>query len=288
MSLRPLYLLLLVLATGCTRRLDPAAPHVELVYGTTAATLDETVTVLRRRLRAMEVTSRIEKRADSIVVMVGPDADLATIQRVLGRRARIEIVLVDDSAEAQAALAALPPPPGVRFETTWDWTGADAPKTLATTSPEALQPLMALVPKKWRLVSQRLDTVSGRPRYETLLVAPDSSFDNDSIASADEAFDDKNQPVVEVLFTPSAAPKLGELTTANVGRRMAIMLDGLVQVAPRIAGPIPEGRVQIQIPGDDPRQRRGVVRDIVAVLRVGALPAPIQLMSVDRRSGATR
>jgi hypothetical protein len=102
MPLRPMYLLLLALATGCTRRLDPGAPHVELVYRTTSAAIDGTVPVLRGRLRAMEVTSRIERRGNSIVVMVRSDADLAWIQRVLGRRARVEIALVDDSAGHQA------------------------------------------------------------------------------------------------------------------------------------------------------------------------------------------
>jgi preprotein translocase subunit SecD len=65
----------------------------------------------------------------------------------------------------------------------------------------------------------------------------------------------------------------GEITEQNVGKLLAIILDGNVNSAPRINERIPGGRAVItgQFSIED-------ARDLVIVLRAGALPAPVKIL----------
>jgi len=78
---------------------------------------------------------------------------------------------------------------------------------------------------------------------------------------------------VAIEFTATGARIFGELTEHNVGKRLAIVLDGNVYSAPRINERIPSGRAVItgHFTVDD-------ARDLAIVLRAGALPAPVVLL----------
>src|SRR5581483_11756644 len=54
-----------------------------------------------------------------------------------------------------------------------------------------------------------------------------------------------SEPYVSVDFNAAGARAFAELTEANVGRRLAIVLDGNVHSAPQIRERIPSGRAQI-------------------------------------------
>ena len=69
------------------------------------------------------------------------------------------------------------------------------------------------------------------------------------------------------------AKQFAELSTANVGRNMAIVLDGVVESAPVIREPITGGRGQIT-----GRFSFTEAQDLANVLRNGALPAPLKLL----------
>jgi len=78
----------------------------------------------------------------------------------------------------------------------------------------------------------------------------------------------------EVTFTLSteAAPRFGRFTEANIGRRMAIVLDHQVQTAPVIENRIEDaGRITGQFGQEE-------ARDLALVLRAGALPASIKYL----------
>src|SRR2546427_3486010 len=76
-----------------------------------------------------------------------------------------------------------------------------------------------------------------------------------------------------IEFTSAGTPIFGELTEQNVGKRLAVLLDGNVYSAPRINERIPSGRAVItgHFTVDD-------ARDLAIVLRAGALPAPVVLL----------
>src|SRR5256886_4970190 len=87
---------------------------------------------------------------------------------------------------------------------------------------------------------------------------------------------DPNSPgnwQVAIEFTATGARIFGEVTEANVGKHLAIVLDGDVYSAPRINERIPGGRAVItgQFTVDE-------ARHLAIVLRAGALPAPGPLL----------
>jgi preprotein translocase subunit SecD len=78
---------------------------------------------------------------------------------------------------------------------------------------------------------------------------------------------------VSIEFTATGTRIFGEVTEQNVGRRLAIILDGTLYSAPRINERIPGGRAVItgQFTVDE-------ARDLAIVLRAGALPAPVTIL----------
>jgi preprotein translocase subunit SecD len=78
---------------------------------------------------------------------------------------------------------------------------------------------------------------------------------------------------VEFVLDARGAKQFGQITTANVGRNLAIILDGVVESAPTIREPITGGRGQITGRFDFTE-----AQDLANVLRNGALPAPLKLI----------
>jgi preprotein translocase subunit SecD len=78
---------------------------------------------------------------------------------------------------------------------------------------------------------------------------------------------------VEFEFDARGGKQFGQVTSANVGRNLAIVLDGYVESAPTIREPITGGRGQITGRFDFTE-----AQDLANVLRNGALPAPLTLI----------
>jgi preprotein translocase subunit SecD len=83
-----------------------------------------------------------------------------------------------------------------------------------------------------------------------------------------------NQPVVVLHFDEKGSELFERLTTENVGRQIAIFLDGEVISAPVVQEPIAGGNATIT--GSFTPQEG---RDLVQNLNFGALPVPIELSS---------
>jgi preprotein translocase subunit SecD len=82
-----------------------------------------------------------------------------------------------------------------------------------------------------------------------------------------------NAPDVQFTLNPQGAEKFKRETGKNVGRRLAIVLDGNIHSAPQIRERIPSGRAQIT--GGFTIEE---ATDLAIVLRAGALPAPVQVL----------
>ena len=78
---------------------------------------------------------------------------------------------------------------------------------------------------------------------------------------------------VSIEFDATGTRVFGEATEQNVGRHLAIILDGNVYSAPRINERIPGGRAVIT--GTFTVEE---ARDLAIVLRAGALPAPVKIL----------
>lgn len=109
---------------------------------------------------------------------------------------------------------------------------------------------------------------------EPMLLEKDAVLTGEALTDAQMHFSQAefNEPVVSLKFNAQGAKKFAEITAANVGRRLAIVLDGKVQSAPNIREAIPSGEAVIS-----GRFTIEAAQDLALVLRVGALPAPMYI-----------
>lgn len=80
-------------------------------------------------------------------------------------------------------------------------------------------------------------------------------------------------PIVNMEMNSEGATEWARITGANVGKRLAIMLDGVVFTAPNIKGKIPGGRSQIEGSANLDEAKL-----LEIVLKAGALPAPVDVI----------
>lgn len=107
------------------------------------------------------------------------------------------------------------------------------------------------------------------------LIYTDSALGGESLVDAQPGFDQQTgRSIVSFKFNTSGAVKFGQITSANVGRRFAIVLDNQVITAPVIQTPITGGTGQIS--GNFTPQS---ANDLAVLLRAGSLPASLQVIS---------
>ena len=99
----------------------------------------------------------------------------------------------------------------------------------------------------------------------------------DSKASVDQA----GQPVVALEFNSEGAKKFADLTARNVGKQIAILLDGDVLTAPRVNEPITGGKAQITGSRDAKDAEH-----LAILLRSGSLPVKLEIVE-NRTVGPT-
>ncbi|MBJ3785570.1 protein translocase subunit SecD [Devosia sediminis] len=117
------------------------------------------------------------------------------------------------------------------------------------------------------------------------LLYEDVSIGGESLVDAQPAYDQQRGiPVVSFKFDTRGAITFGELTSANVGQRFAIVLDDEVITAPVIQQPITGGSGQIS-----GSFTTASANDLAVLLRAGALPASLNVIeerTVDASLGA--
>ncbi len=103
------------------------------------------------------------------------------------------------------------------------------------------------------------------------LVTKEAVLIGDLLQDARVTIGDFNEPAVSVTFDSKGAREFDQVTAANVGKRMAIVLDGKVYSAPTINERISGGRAVIS-----GTFTTNEANDLAVVLRAGALPAPLK------------
>ncbi|OFW20370.1 MAG: protein-export membrane protein SecD [Acidobacteria bacterium RIFCSPLOWO2_02_FULL_65_29] len=89
------------------------------------------------------------------------------------------------------------------------------------------------------------------------------------LRNARPSIDQNNRPAVSFTLNPEGGRKFGAVTSANIGRQLAIVLDGRVQSAPRIDGRITtDGQIFGSFTPEE-------VQNLSLILRTGALPADL-------------
>src|SRR3954469_16378752 len=177
--------------------------------------------------------------SDRILIQLPGVQDPERAKALIGKTALLEFKLVDEKADVQAAG-------------------------------------QGRVPEGDELIYQRrVDKQTKEERRQPYVVQKRALLTGAELTRADVGAD-PNAPgnwQVAIEFTPTGTKVFGDITEQNVGRHLAIILDGNLYSAPRINERIPGGRAVItgQFSVDD-------ARDLAIVLRAGALPAPVTIL----------
>jgi len=117
-------------------------------------------------------------------------------------------------------------------------------------------------------------TLPGADDGQTYRIQSRTTMTGDRLKDARMGFDDRTgQPVINFRLDSKGAKQFSDITRANIGRPFAIVLDGKVLSAPVINEHIGGGSGQIS--GHFTTQE---ANDLSALLRAGALPAPLTVI----------
>lgn len=200
--------------------------------------VQQSIEIIRRRIDETGVREpTIQRQGDDRVIVQLPGVDdPERVKSLIGKTAKLTFQMVDLENSVEEALGGRVPPGSQLL-----------PMLEGANSPTGQQAI---------LVKKRV-AVSG-----------------ENLVDAQPSFDGRdNQPVVSFRFDTLGAKKFGKVTTENVKRPFAIVLDGKVISAPVIQEPILGGTGQIS--GGFSVQD---TQDLALLLRAGALPAPLTIL----------
>jgi preprotein translocase subunit SecD len=202
--------------------------------------MDAATEVVRKRIDSLGTREPtiIRQGAQRIVVQVPGLKDPQALKDLLGQTAKLEFKLVDATASPTDVAQGIAPP-GSQIVPYAD------PKS------EGLAAIAV----------RRLGGIKG-----------------DNLTNAQQGYDQQtNEPIVSITFDQQGGAKFAKLTTENVGKPFAIILDGKVLSAPNINEPILGGSAQIS--GSFTVES---ANQLAIALRSGALP--VDLNVVEERS----
>lgn len=207
-----------------------------------AEAVDRAVEVIRNRVDALGLKEPlIQSEGDNnIVVQLPGDKDPERTQALIGETAQLYFKLVSDKVTPSDYL--------------------DANGNTKTAPPDGIE----------FLKSKEGDGASVLPIESKVLMAGDAI----KTARVDFNTSQFGQPMIAFELNADGADNFARLTEDNVGRRLAIVLDGVVQSAPVIKGEIGGGRGVIE--GQFSKEE---AKDLALVLRSGALPAPLTVIN---------
>ena len=132
------------------------------------------------------------------------------------------------------------------------------------------------IPAGYIRVESRERTEDGEP-LDYYVITKRALVSGENLRDAGVTFDENNQPAVDFTFDSAGAFKFGAVTSANIGRRLAILLDDEIVSAPVIQSAIIGGNGIIT--GDFTVAE---ATELGILLRAGALPAALDV--VEERS----
>ena len=204
-------------------------------------TVAEAIRTLERRVNQLGVAEPViaahGSRGDQILVQLPGVTDVEQAKRVIKTTAQLSLKLVEDSAASREAL---------------------------------LQSFQGKVPDNMEVVAGSGDQ-PGQPVF--YLVRREAVITGRDLKNARAGIDPQNNtPDVNFTLNPPGADKFKRATGSNIGRRLAIILDGTVASAPEIQGQIgAEGVIHGRFTTQE-------ADELAKVLRAGALPATLRYL----------
>ena len=102
-------------------------------------------------------------------------------------------------------------------------------------------------------------------------------LEGDVVVNAKDEYDHYGKPAVSMSMNSDGARRWAQLTKQNVGKAIAIVLDGYVYSAPNVNQEITGGNSQITACDFTPEQ----AKDLANVLKSGKMPAPAHIVQED-------
>lgn len=244
--------------------------------------LTKSIEVIRNRIDEFGVTEPeiVSQGTNRIVIQLPGVKDIERAKSLIGKTAKLEFKMVNDtvSLASMNAWIAKAKESGIEYK-----TGTRFSQYLRTLNDFLIKE--KLLPKDHEMAFEK--TVSKATNEVTQMipyvVEAGSKLSGDQLQDARVQIDQqKNEPYVSLEFKASGAKIFEELTGANVGRRMAVILDGNVYSAPSIRERIGGGRAQITLGSGGFNRMMKEARDLALVLRAGALP--VQLNFEEQRT----
>ena len=269
--------------------LDSSGSRLELQYFASALsevkeqTIAQSIEVIRNRIDEFGVAEPIIAASgdDRIVVQLPGIEDSARAKELINKTARLEFLLVDEKFavdqllklidEAEEAGGYKLDPKEMPYSVYLKRLNED----LAGKIPENRRVAFEKLPNAKNLETGRLPQL-----LETELSISGADLD-DAFVGAGE----RGEPVVQFRLNPDGARRMGELTSKNIKRRMAIVLDGVIQSAPSINSKITSSG-QITMGGRNYEETMAEAKMIATALRAGALPAALTQLE-ERTVGPT-
>ena len=267
------------------------------------------VETIRNRVDKLAVSEPtiLRKGTDIVVELPGlKPLDFERVKNLIGRTAQLEFKMGDDGSEYMKKLAGIAVSkksefPGIAIGND-GWTEKDsgAPhedrylrsrdrgeleRFLASLAPEDKVPNDREIGFEQRSEREEQDddapapTTNKKEQYwRTYYLHKRAELTGEYITDAEVSWDQQTgHPEVSIQFDREGANLFEKASGSSIGRKMAIILDEKITSAPVIESRIGGGRARITMGGfQDPFQLQQEAKDLVAVLRTGALPAPLK------------
>jgi preprotein translocase subunit SecD len=216
--------------------------------------INQALETLRNRIDEFGVAEPLIQRlgANQIAIQLPGVKDPQRAKDLIQETALLEFKLLEESK------VALDLPPQVE-----KWQEDKVRKDLEGKVPEGSEILF----------ESAVSEPDGRSYSIPYLVKKDAVLTGDVLQDARVTIGDFNEPIVSITFDSKGAREFDLLTAANIGKRMAVVLDGKVYSAPVIRDRISGGRAVIE-----GTFTTAEANDLAVVLRAGALPAPLKTL----------
>ncbi len=230
--------------------------------------VEQSLEIIRNRIDQFGVAEPVIIRQGEaeIVVQLPGVKDPKRALKLLGETAQLEFKRVADTAGINLFQLA---DESLKAE---QWNGVWTEHAEVVKLNRALQNRL---PENTKIyIEKDTDTETGKEIIRPILLDEQILMTGEMVKNAQVRISNQfNEPYVSIDFTSRGGRVFAKLTEENVGKRMAIVLDDIVRSAPVIREKILGGSAQIS--GSFTHEDAA---DLAIVLRVGALPAPVDII----------
>lgn len=235
--------------------------------------LSKSIEVIRNRIDEFGVTEPeiVSQGEDRIVVQLPGVKDITRAKDLIGRTAKLEFKFVNDEISPTALTEWLDKVKKAGIEYKKGERFSDYVRAINAH-------LVNDLPKGYEITfNKTVSKITNEiTNLEPYLVESGTALTGEELQEAIVRIDQQqNRPYVGLEFKPNGAKIFEQITGANIGKRLAIVLDGNVYSAPVVQGRIAGGSAQITLGAGDYNATMSEARDLALVLRAGALPVEL-------------